>query len=95
MNTILAIFVFCIVLFIYLHIYYHLKKCDDLEIYEIQQPSKERLEEICDLRQPVIFDFEVKALQDICSLEKLGEHYGAFDVKIRNVKEKDKKFVLD
>ena len=89
MNTILAIFVFCIVLFIYLHIYYHLKKCDDLEIYEIQQPSKERLEEICDLRQPVIFDFDIKGIQDSCSLEKLAEHYGAFDVKVRNVKEND------
>lgn len=87
MNTILAIFIFCIVLFIYLHIYYHLKKCDDLEIYEIQQPSKERLEEICDLRQPVIFDLETKELQESCTLNHISEHYGAFDVKIRNIKE--------
>ena len=86
MNTILAIFIFCVVLFVYLHIYYHLKKCDDLEIYEIQQPSKERLEEICDLRQPVLFDFD---FQDNCTLSSISESYGAFDVKVRNIKEND------
>ena len=26
-------------------------------MYEIEQPSKEKLEEICDLRQPVLFDY--------------------------------------
>jgi len=89
MNSILAIFIFCIVLFLYLHIYYHLKKCDDLEVYEIQQPSKERLEEICDLRQPVIFDYDSQRFNDICSLQNISNQYGAFDIKIRNVKEED------
>lgn len=89
MNIILAILIFCIVLFIYIHIYYHLKKCDDLEIYEIQQPSKERLEEICDLRQPVIFDFEMQSLQENCNLKHISENYGAFDIKVRNIKEND------
>ena len=39
------IFVFCIVLFLYIHIFFHLKTSDDLEVYEIDQPSKEKLEE--------------------------------------------------
>lgn len=89
MNTILGILVFCIVLFVYIHIYYHLKKCDDLEIYDIQQPSKERLEEICDLRQPVIFDLEAHDIQQSCNLKSISENYGAFDIKIRNIKEND------
>ena len=89
MNTILGILVFCIVLFIYIHIYYHLKKCDDLEIYEIEQPSKERLEEICDLRQPVIFDFNIEQISESSCLKNIKENYGAFDVKVRNVKEND------
>lgn len=58
MQTLLAIFIFCIVLFFYLHIYFHLKTSDDLEVYEIYNPSKDKLEEICDLRQPVIFDYD-------------------------------------
>ena len=32
-------------------------RLNDLEVYEIEQPSKDKLEEICDLRQPVIFDY--------------------------------------
>jgi hypothetical protein len=58
MQTLLSIFIFCIVLFFYLHIYFHLKTSDDLEVYEIYNPSKDKLEEICDLRQPVIFDYD-------------------------------------
>ena len=56
MKTLLSVLIFCIVLFIYLHINFHLKVSNDLEVYEIEQPSKEKLEEICDIRQPVIFD---------------------------------------
>ena len=52
MNFIFILLIFCLVLFFYLHIYFQLKTSDDLEIYEIENPSKERLEEICDLRQP-------------------------------------------
>ena len=41
MNIIIKTLVFCIVLFIYLHIFFQLKTSNDLEIYEIEQPSKE------------------------------------------------------
>ena len=58
MKLILALFIFCLVLFIYLHIQFHLKTSDDLEMYELENASKEKLEEICDLRQPVLFEFD-------------------------------------
>ena len=58
MNIFLTIFIFSLVLFLYLHIYFHLKVSNDLEVYTIEQPSKDKLEEICDFRQPVIFKFE-------------------------------------
>jgi hypothetical protein len=63
-----------------------LKTSDDLEIYEIDQPSKDKLEEICDLRQPVIFDFYNERLLESCHRQNILDTYGAFDVKIRNVK---------
>ena len=63
MNIIISIVTFLIVLFIYLHIYYHIKISNYLEVYDIQNLSKERLEEICDLRQPVLFEFDS---QNIC-----------------------------
>ena len=49
-EIIIGLFVFCIILFFYLHIQFHFKKGDDLEIYEIEQASKDRMEEICDGR---------------------------------------------
>lgn len=87
MKIIISFFIFCLVLFLYLHIQFHLKKSNDLEIYEISQPSKEKLEEICDLRQPVLFDFECDKITSSINREYLIQNYSAFDVKIRNVKD--------
>lgn len=86
MKIIIATLVFCIVLFLYLHVFFHLKTSNDLEIYEIEQPSKDKLEEICDLRQPVIFDFNNDRLNEMCNLQYVNNNYGAFDVKVRNLK---------
>ena len=58
MHIIYIVLIFCLVLFLYLHVYFQLKTSDDLEIYEIDNPSKDKLEEICDLRQPVLFRFQ-------------------------------------
>ena len=77
--------IFCLVLFFYLHIYFHLKTSNDLEVYDICQPSKEKLEEICDLRQPVIFQFNNETFLETCTQKTVGELYGAFDVNIRNI----------
>ena len=91
MKFLITIMIFFIVLFIYLHVVYHLKSSDDLEVYELEDPSKDSLEEICDMRQPVIFDFKNSELMDYCNLKKVLLDYGAFDVKIRNLKDKNYK----
>lgn len=101
MQNFLTIVIFCIVLFFYLHIYFHLKTSDDLEVYEICNPSKDKLEEICDLRQPVIFDYaagpdfngggelgeEMCTFRNNVDLEIVKQSYGAFDVKVKNIKD--------
>ena len=89
MNYIITVLVFCIVLFLYIHIYHHLKTSNDLEVYEIERPSKDKLEEICDLRQPVVFKYTNDHLMSSCSLPKVIDTYGVFDVKIRNTKDDD------
>ena len=89
MNYFIAIFIFCVVLFLYLHIYYHLKTSDDLEVYTIEKPSKNKLEEICDLRQPVVFEFTNERLLESCNLASLDDSYGAFDIKLRDTKHSD------
>ena len=86
MNIIFIVLIFCIVLFLYLHVYFHLKTSNDLEVYEIEQPSKDKLEEICDIRQPVLFDYYNEGIIESCNRENILDMYGAFDIKIRNVK---------
>lgn len=91
MQAPMILLIFCSILFLYVHIYFHLRTSDDLEVYEIDKPSKDKLEEICDLRQPVVFELDNPALTDECRMRNLGRSYGAFDVKIRNVKDVDGK----
>ena len=85
MKLIVAVLIFCLVLFLYIHIFYHLKTSNDLEVYEIEQPSKDKLEEICNLRQPVFFEYENVNLLDTCVKDSISKSYGAFDVKIRKL----------
>ena len=87
MKIIIGLFIFCLVLFIYLHIQFHLKTGDDLEMYEIDQPSKDKLEEICDLRQPVLFDFDSQKIEEATNKTYITNNYHAFEIKIRNSKE--------
>jgi hypothetical protein len=88
MEIIYIFIIFCSVLFIYLHIQFHLKTSDDLEMYEIDNPSKNKLEEICDIRQPVLFTFDCDKIIDTSNKQFIQTNYPAFEVKIRNTKEK-------
>ena len=52
-KFVISFFIFCLVLFLYLHVQFQLKTSNELEIYEIENElTKEKMEEICDLRQP-------------------------------------------
>jgi len=90
MHIVYILLIFCIVLFLYIHIFFHLKTSNDLEIYEIENPSKDKLEEICDLRQPVLFNFNNERLFDTCQRNTILDTYGAFDVNIRNLTQSSK-----
>jgi len=86
LEIITGIFVFCIILFFYLHIQFHLKTSDDLEIYEIDQASKDKMEEICDLRQPVLFDCDedINKIVETTNKSVLLDNYPVFEIKIRD-----------
>ena len=89
MEILIGFFVFCLVLFIYLHIQFHLKTGEDLEMYEVDEPSKEKLEEICDIRQPVLFDFDNKNIMETTNKTYIANNYYAFETKIRNINDND------
>ena len=85
----IAVFIFCVVLFLYLHIQHHLNCSNDLEIYTINVPSKERLEEICNIKQPFIFNWVNRELLDRCNLSTLEDDYSVFDIQLRDMNNKD------
>jgi hypothetical protein len=75
-----------------------LKTSNDLEIYEIEQASKDKMEEICDLRQPVLFDCDedTDKITKTTSKSYLLDNYPIFEVKIREsneVKEDENMFL--
>jgi len=89
MKAVFGFFIFCLVLFLYLHIQFHLKTSDDLEMYEIDFASKDKFEEVCNLRQPVLFDFENQKIVQTANVDYLASNYNAFEIKIRNSKDQD------
>jgi len=88
-KIIIGFFIFCLVLFIYLHVQFHLKTGEDLEVYEIFQPSKDNLEEMCDIRQPILFDFDIQKIVETSNKTYIINNYNAFEVKIRNTTDTD------
>ena len=68
---------------------FHLNTSNDLEVYTIENVSCDRLEEISNLKQPVLFNYDNDNLMDLLNITKMEELYGAFDVKVRNIGEKD------
>ena len=56
MTTFTYFIIFIIVLFLYIHITSHYKKSEDLEIYEADYSNAKQIQEICDIKQPVLFD---------------------------------------
>jgi hypothetical protein len=54
-NPFLAFFIFIVILFSYIHITAQWKTSNDLEIYESDYESPTQLQEVCAVKQPVIF----------------------------------------
>lgn len=74
----------------YIHIHYHIKTSNDYEILEIDvNPSKDRLEDICDIKQPVLFNFDNEAIIQTTCISSISDTYKAFEMKIRNAKDTD------
>lgn len=57
MDVLIHIFIFLIVLLLYLHISAQYKVSEDLEVYEMDYTNNKQLQEVCDLKQPILFLF--------------------------------------
>lgn len=90
MQLIINFIIFLITLFIYIHINFHLKINNDLEIYDTDEINKEKLEEICDLKQPLLFKHYVEDQFNKLDISNILLNYSKFDINIRNIDEYEK-----
>jgi len=51
------IIIFIIILFLYVQITHQYKRSEDLEIYEMDYTSNQYLQEVCELKQPILFEY--------------------------------------
>ena len=54
----LNILLFFIILFLYIHIVHQYKRSEDLEIYEMDYSTNDHLQEVCEIKQPVLFEYK-------------------------------------
>jgi hypothetical protein len=89
MKILFTLLIFFIILFFYIHILFQLKTSNESEIYELILPSKDKLEQILTLKQPFLFTIENNEIFNKICLINLTKDYPNFDLKIRNLKEKN------
>ena len=84
LNNILPLFIFFIILFIYVHINHQLKTSNNLEIYELDNLYKDNLEELCNYKQPIIFnlDFSNSELLKLLNKHSIISNYSSFLINI-------------
>lgn len=95
-KIIISFFIFCLVLFLYIHVRHNLKKSNELEVYEIDNVYKDKIEEICDLRQPVVFDADdnCNKLIDNTNKDYFVKNYSVFNINIRNTRDNNEESEL-
>ena len=88
MQYLIEFIIFLIVLFLYIHVHYHVSTSNDLEVYELSDISKERVEDICNLKQPVIINNQIEAWSVFNRDFLLNTNsYKEYDLSIRNTSE--------
>jgi hypothetical protein len=88
MTFYLNILLFLIILFLYIHIVHQYKRSEDLEIYEMDFSKNEHLQEVCDIKQPVLFEYKSINPEFFTKLtyDTLSEDfYANADIKVKDI----------
>jgi hypothetical protein len=83
MYVLINLLIFLVIVFLYIHIYNHLDTSNYLEIYEVDEIPKEKFEELCNLKQPLIIN--TVPINNNVTIQKLISNYSGFDIKIMNI----------
>jgi len=85
MEVLINIFIFLLVVFLYLHINTQLKRSEDLEISEMDYIDNENLQEVCELKQPILFEYKTVCPDHFheTTLDSLFQH-GSQEIKVKD-----------
>ena len=85
MDTITTFCIFIIVLFLYIHVMSQFKKSEDLEIYEMDYTNNPNLQDVCDVRQPVLFNVRdiIPGLFSDLNAQNIAK-YSSHDVRLKD-----------
>ena len=87
MNVLISFFIFLLVLFVYIHVNFHIKSSNELEIFDLDEISKEQLEDVTNYKQPVLFKYNCQELDEHLQIERIVNEYANFDLNVRKVSE--------
>lgn len=92
-NPLFLLFTFLFILFLYIHITSQWKTSDDLEIYESDYESPAQVQEVCSVKQPVLFKMQIADPSVAPFFDRfqapLFEKYDNLDVRIKDVRDYD------
>ena len=86
MNFYIHILIFILILFFYIHIVHQYKRSEDLEIYEMDYSSNAHLQEVCDVKQPILFEYKSVApefYETVTYDDMLSDQYASYDIKVK------------
>ena len=85
MDFLFTLAIFIVILFLYIYIVNQYKKSEDLDIYEMDFSDNNHLQEVCDIRQPIIFQFQnihPKLFSEM-NVAKISK-YHSYDVHVKD-----------
>lgn len=82
MQLTINLLIFCVVLFLYVHVYNHIKTSSYLEVYEIENLSKDKFEDLNNFKQPLLLN-NYTLLNNI-NMDYLISNYPTFDINLYN-----------
>jgi len=86
MNFYFHLLLFLLILFFYIHIVHQYKRSEDLEIYELDYSSNKHLQEVCDVKQPILFEFKPVVptfYENLTYDDLLADEFAGFDIKVK------------
>ena len=87
MTILLTIFIFCIILILYLHVRFHLKVNNDLDVFVVDDFKRHRINEICNLKQPFMFQYLNPELMTSMNFDSLLKNYKTNSLNVKKSKD--------